>query len=94
LKNVLEFRAQASRCRQLAVCDTKNSDHWIAEAEKWSRLAQDEISLHEECNALQASDFPAPHARPTLTQRLRALRNMPEHRLTGSMCCLQWLDIS
>jgi hypothetical protein len=60
LKNVLEFRAQASRCRQLAVCDTKNSDHWIAEAEKWSRLAQDEISLHyEECNALQASDFPA-----------------------------------
>jgi len=29
-----------------------------------------------------------------LTQRLRALRNMPEHRLTGSMCCLQWFDIS
>jgi hypothetical protein len=60
MKNVVEFRAQASLCRQLAVCDTKNSEHWIAEAEKWSRLAQHEISSHyEECNVIQPSDAPA-----------------------------------
>ena len=51
MKNIVEFRAQATLCRQLAMCEPKNSSHWLAEAEKWSRLAQDEISAHyEECN--------------------------------------------
>ncbi len=59
MKNVVEFRAQASLCRQLAVCDPKNSDHWMAEAERWSRLAQEEISSHyEECNVIQPSTAP------------------------------------
>jgi hypothetical protein len=61
MKNVLEFRAQASLCRQLAICDSKSSDYWMAEAERWSRLAQDEISTHyEECNVIQLREqFPA-----------------------------------
>jgi hypothetical protein len=59
MKNVVEFRAQATVCRQLAVCDPKNADHWVAEAEKWSRLAQDEISSHyQECNVNQSSSAP------------------------------------
>jgi hypothetical protein len=57
MKQVMEFRAQAALCRQLAICNSKNSDHWLAQAESWSRLAQDAISSHyEECNGIQLSD--------------------------------------
>jgi hypothetical protein len=53
MKNVVEFRAQATLCRQLAMCEPKNSSLWLAEAERWSRLAQDEISSHyQECNVI------------------------------------------
>jgi hypothetical protein len=57
MKNIVEFRAQATLCRQLAMCEPKNSSHWLAEAERWSRLAQDEISSHyQECNVIPPSD--------------------------------------
>jgi hypothetical protein len=57
MKNVVEFRAQAALCRQLAICDSINSDHWLAQAETWSRLAQNAISSHyDECNGIQLSD--------------------------------------
>jgi hypothetical protein len=57
MKNVAEFRAQAALCRQLAICNSKTSNHWLAQAERWSRLAQDAISSHyEECNGLQLND--------------------------------------
>ena len=56
MKNIVEFRAQATLCRQLAMCEPKNSSHWLAEADRWSRLAQDEISAHyQECNVIQPS---------------------------------------
>jgi hypothetical protein len=57
MKNVMEFRAKAKLCRQLAICEPKNRIYWLAEAERWSRLAQDEISSHyEECNVIQLRD--------------------------------------
>ena len=57
MKKVMEFRAQARLCRQLAIRERKNRIYWLAEAERWSRLAQDEISTHyEECNVIQLRD--------------------------------------
>ena len=57
MKNVVKFRAQAKLCRQLAISESKNRIYWLAEAERWSRLAQDEISAHhEECNVSQLRD--------------------------------------
>ena len=44
MKKVMEFRAQARLCRQLAIREPKNRIYWLAEAERWSRLTQDEIS--------------------------------------------------
>ena len=61
MKNVVEFRAQAKLCRQLAMREPKNRIYWLAEAERWSRLAQDEISSHyQECNVIQAVGGSAP----------------------------------
>jgi hypothetical protein len=57
MKNVVEFRAQARLCRQLAIYEPESRIYWLAEAERWSRLAQDEISAHhEECNVIQLRD--------------------------------------
>jgi len=57
MKKVMEFRAQARLCRQLAIREPKNRIYWLAEAERWSRLTQDEISAHyEECNVIQLRD--------------------------------------
>jgi hypothetical protein len=57
MKKVVEFRAQAKLCRQLAVCEPKNRIYWLAEAERWSSLTQDEISAHyEECNVILLRD--------------------------------------
>ena len=57
MKDIFELRAKATLCRQLAMCEPKNSTHWLAEAERWTRLAQDAISSHyQECNAIPPSD--------------------------------------
>ena len=49
--------AQAKLCRQLATREPKNRIYWLAEAERWSGLTQDEISTHcEECNGIQLGD--------------------------------------
>ena len=57
MKKVMEFRAQARLCRQLAIREPKNGIYWLAEAERWSRHAQDEISYqYEECNVIQLRD--------------------------------------
>jgi hypothetical protein len=64
MKNVVEFRAQAKLCRRLAMCEPNNRIYWLAEAERWSRLAQDEISSHyQECNVIQSAGGPAPVVR-------------------------------
>ena len=57
MTDVLEFRMRAKLCRQLAVYEPNNRTYWLAEAERWSRLALDEISAHyEECNVIQLRD--------------------------------------
>ena len=57
MKKVMEFRAQARLCRQLAIREPKNRIYWLAEAERWSSLTQDEISAHyEECNVIRLRD--------------------------------------
>ena len=35
-----EFSARATLCRQLAECEPDSKNLWLAEAERWSRLAQ------------------------------------------------------
>ena len=41
MKNIVEFCAQAALCRQLAICEPKNSSLWLAEAERWSSIEVD-----------------------------------------------------
>jgi len=53
MKKVVEYRARAALCRRLSVCEPANRAYWLAEAESWSRRAQDEISfLFTECNLI------------------------------------------
>jgi hypothetical protein len=57
MRKIMEFRAQVRLCRQLAIREPKNRIYWLAEAERWSRLTQAEISAHyEECNVIQLRD--------------------------------------
>ena len=63
MKNVVEFRAQARLCRQLAMCEPKNSTYWLAEAERWECLAHDEISSHyQDCNVGKSAAVLLPQA--------------------------------
>jgi hypothetical protein len=56
MQNLVRIRAQAALCMQRAASDFSNSAYWLAEAERWSSLAQDEIDAHyAECNAIQLS---------------------------------------
>jgi hypothetical protein len=49
--NLVKIRAQAAICMQRAASDSSNRAHWLAEAERWSSLAQDEIDAHfADCN--------------------------------------------
>jgi hypothetical protein len=41
MKNVVELRARVALCRQLAVREPTNRGIWLAEAKKWSHLAED-----------------------------------------------------
>jgi hypothetical protein len=42
MKNVVELRARAALCRQLAVREPTNRSIWLAEAGRWSQLAQND----------------------------------------------------
>ena len=54
MQKLVKMRAQAAACMQRAASDFSNRAHWLAEAERWSALAQDEIDAHyAECNAIQ-----------------------------------------
>jgi len=56
MQNLVKIRAQAATCMQRAASDFSNRAHWLAEAERWSLLAQDEIdAYYAECNAIQTS---------------------------------------
>ena len=53
MENLIRLRGQAALCMQRAASDFENRAHWLAEAERWSSLAQDEITAHyAECNAI------------------------------------------
>jgi hypothetical protein len=65
MKDVMEFRMRAKLCRQLAVYEPHNRTYWLAEAVRWSRLSQDEISTrYEECNVIQLHESAS---RPNVT---------------------------
>jgi len=57
MKKVLEYRARAARRRQLSAREPDNRACWLAAAERWSRLAQDEIAaLLTGCNPMPSAD--------------------------------------
>jgi len=51
MASLLECNARAALCRRLAKLDPSSKDIWLAEAERWSRLAQAKLLA-------QASDGP------------------------------------
>jgi hypothetical protein len=51
MKNVRNYRAMSSICRQRAVFDPENSWKHLGDAERWDHLAHAEIASHfRECN--------------------------------------------
>jgi hypothetical protein len=57
MTNLLELRSRAALCRQFAEQEPASKAIWLAEAERWSRLAQDRTSLHDP--EYQATSFAA-----------------------------------
>ena len=54
---VVQYRANAASCRARATNEPKNANHWLGEAQRWERLAEEEVSSHFiECNATSSSD--------------------------------------
>jgi hypothetical protein len=61
MNNLMELSAKAALCRQLAVREPANSAIWLAEAERWSHLADDEMSTRlVECNSIRQVGRAAP----------------------------------
>jgi hypothetical protein len=46
MTSLLEIHARAALCRQLAKREPNSKSLWLAEAERWSHLAQDEMPCH------------------------------------------------
>jgi hypothetical protein len=58
MKLVVQYRANAASCRARAIREPKNAVHWLGEAQRWERLAEEEVSSHFiECNATSSSDL-------------------------------------
>jgi len=56
MKNVRNYRAMSSICRQRAVFDPENSWKHLGDAERWEHLAHAEIASHfRECNTTGSS---------------------------------------
>jgi hypothetical protein len=55
---VVQYRANAASCRTRAMNERENSTHWLGEARRWERLAEDEVSSHFiECNVTSSSEL-------------------------------------
>jgi hypothetical protein len=55
---VVQYRANAASCRARAMNEPTNAVHWLGEAQRWERLAEDEVSSHFiECNCTSSSDL-------------------------------------
>jgi hypothetical protein len=58
MKNVQNYRAMSSICRQRAVFDPEHSWKHLGDAERWDHLAHVEIASHfRECNATSSTDM-------------------------------------
>ena len=58
MKNVRNYRAMSSICRQRAVFDPENSWKHLGDAERWDHLAHAEIASHfRECNTTSSSNL-------------------------------------
>jgi hypothetical protein len=56
-RTLWSFARKLSCVDNLQISEPKNRIFWLAEAERWSRHAQDEISYqYEECNVIQLRD--------------------------------------
>jgi hypothetical protein len=55
MTNLFEFRSRAALCRRLAEREPTSKVIWLAEAERWSRLAGDRIASY--CPEHEALDF-------------------------------------
>jgi hypothetical protein len=54
VKNLRELRAKAEQCRLSAIREPHNRTHWLAEADRWLQLEQEEIADYfAECNVTQ-----------------------------------------
>jgi hypothetical protein len=57
---VMQYRANAAGCRARASIEPANASHWLDKAQRWERLAEEEISSHfMECNTTSSSDLAA-----------------------------------
>jgi hypothetical protein len=55
---VVQYRAKAASCRARAVNEPKSAIHWLREAQRLERLAEEEVSSHfKECNVTSSSDL-------------------------------------
>jgi len=58
MRLVVQYRANAASCRERAVNERKNAIQWLDEAQRWERLADEEVSSHFiECNTTSSSDL-------------------------------------
>ena len=58
MRLVMQYRTNAAACRARAINEPTNAIHWLGEAQRWERLAEEEVSSHSiECNATSSSDL-------------------------------------
>jgi hypothetical protein len=58
MRLVMQYRANAASCRERAINEPTKAMHWLDEAQRWERLAEEEVSSHFiECNVTSSSDL-------------------------------------
>ena len=63
MRLVVQYRANAAACRARASNEPRDAMHWLGEAQRWERLAEEEVSSHfVECNATSSSDLAGTNA--------------------------------
>ena len=63
MRLVMQYRANAASCRARAINEPRDAMHWLGEAQRWERLAEEEVCSHfVECNATSSSDLAGTNA--------------------------------
>jgi hypothetical protein len=58
MRLLAQYRANAGSCRERAANEPTKAIHWLSEAQRWERLAEEEVSSHFiECNVTSSSDL-------------------------------------